>query len=77
MSQVNIMSIYQDNFGVMWFGSTEGLNRYNGKNIEVFRPQRDGKGLFQNIIYTICGNKSGQIYLCNDYDFLCYSIDKQ
>ena len=30
LSQVNIISIYQDETGALWFGSFEGINRYNG-----------------------------------------------
>lgn len=77
LSQVNIMSIYQDEFGAMWFGSTEGLNRYNGREMEVFRPSRDGAGLSQNTIYQICGNKAGAIYLRDEWDLVRYDIYKQ
>ncbi len=61
----------------MWFGSTEGLNRYNGTEIEVFRPNPHDIGLTENTIYKICGNKSGTIYLQNSYDLVRYDIHKQ
>lgn len=77
LSQVSIMSIYQDEFGVMWFGSTEGLNRYNGREIEVFRPDKKGEGLSQNTIYEICGNQKGVIYLRCDRDLVRYDIHTQ
>ncbi len=77
LSQVNIMSIYQDEFGTMWFGSTEGLNRYNGRGIEIFRPDRKGEGLSQNTIYEICGNKNGVIYMRSDGDLIRYDIHAQ
>lgn len=78
LSQVNIMSVYQDEFGAMWFGSTEGLNRYNGKEIEVFRPtKRIENGLSQNTIYSICGNKNGSVYLRAGADFVRYDISTQ
>lgn len=78
LSQVNIMSVYQDEFGAMWFGSTEGLNRYNGKEIEVFRPtQQVENGLSQNTIYSICGNRKGAIYLRAGADLVRYDISSQ
>lgn len=77
LSQVSIMSIYQDEFGAMWFGSTEGLNRYNGREIEVFRPDRKGEGLSSNTIYEICGNKNGAIYMRSDRDLIRYDIHTQ
>lgn len=77
LSQINIMSIYQDEFGTMWFGTTEGLNRYNGKDIQIFRPSQDGEGLTQNIIYNIQGNKKGSIYLVADTDLVRYNLQTQ
>lgn len=77
LSQINIMSIYQDEFGAMWFGTTEGINRYNGKDIETFKPTKEGKGLTQNIIYSILGNKAGAIYIHADSDLMRYDIATQ
>lgn len=77
LSQINIMSIYQDEFGVMWFGTTEGLNRYNGKNIETFRPSNDGEGLTQNVIYSIQGNQAGAMYIRANSDLVRYDLYSQ
>ncbi len=77
LSQINIMSIYQDEFGVMWFGTTEGLNRYNGREIQTFRPTDEGDGLTQNIIYSIQGNKSGALYINADSDLIRYDLYSQ
>ena len=30
LSQVCIFSIYQDELGAVWLGTSEGFNRYNG-----------------------------------------------
>lgn len=74
LSQVNILSIYQDEIGTMWFGSSEGLNRFNGESIEVFRPTQDKEGLTQNVIYSLCGNKRGKIYIRTTNNLLRYNI---
>ena len=57
LSQVNILSIYQDSVGVMWFGSSEGLNRYNGDKVKIFRPSQNNQGLTNNEINELQGNK--------------------
>jgi len=77
LSQINIMSIYQDEFGAMWFGTTEGINRYNGKDIQTFKPSKEGKGFTQNIVYSILGNKAGAIYIHADNDLIRYDISAQ
>ena len=62
LSQVNIISIYQDETGALWFGSFEGINRYNGQSVTVFHPSQDNIGLTENEIMAICGNKKGNVY---------------
>ena len=44
-----VSCIYQDHLGIMWFGTFDGLNRYDGYTFKVFRPQFNNSG---SIIYT-------------------------
>lgn len=37
LSQNSVYRIYQDKKGFMWFGTADGLNRYDGENIRVFK----------------------------------------
>lgn len=36
LSQTVITAIAQDSLGFMWFGTQEGLNRYDGRNIKIY-----------------------------------------
>ena len=38
LSQSTILAILQDQFGFLWIGTEDGLNRYNGYTFKVFRP---------------------------------------
>ena len=40
----NIHCIIQDSKGFMWFGSEEGLHRYDGYNLKIYRSNNDGTG---------------------------------
>lgn len=47
LSLSSVYTIYQDQKGFMWFGTEDGLNRFDGKNIVIFRPDISAKN-------TIC-----------------------
>ena len=61
LSQVCIPSIYQDELGAVWLGTTEGLNRYNGKDVKVLQPSESNHGLTNNEINELCGDKNGRM----------------
>ena len=71
LSQISVMTIYQDELGYMWFGTREGLNRYDGRKIEVFQViETEQDGLTSNIINKICGDGNGKLYIRCGYDQL-------
>ena len=37
ISQPTVTSIYQDEIGIIWIGTKDGLNRYNGTDFYIFR----------------------------------------
>lgn len=44
LSQNIVFSLKMDTKGYLWVGTLNGLNRYNGKDFEVFKPFGDAKG---------------------------------
>lgn len=74
LSQLTVMKMYQDELGGMWFATREGLNRYNGSSMEVFRPiPNDSNSLGESLILYVCGDKSGHVFIhtqngVNEYD---------
>jgi signal transduction histidine kinase/ligand-binding sensor domain-containing protein/DNA-binding response OmpR family regulator len=59
----NIHSIIQDSKGFMWFGSEEGLHRYDGYNLKVYRQNTDGTGLSGNFIRALYEDRFGRIWI--------------
>jgi len=43
MSQNTVMAILQDKQGFMWFGTWDGLNRFDGYDFEVFKAMDNGQ----------------------------------
>ena len=37
LSQSSVIAIHQDNLGQMWFGTRDGLNKYDGHNFTIFK----------------------------------------
>src|ERR1044072_2291177 len=49
-----VTAIFQDHNGFMWFGTYDGLNRYDGYSFKVFRNIiGDSNSLRDNHIYAI------------------------
>ncbi len=58
LSQNSCFSIEQDAKGFMWFGTQDGLNRYDGKEFKIYLPQNSiGKALPSNVITTLFFDK--------------------
>ncbi len=43
LSQNSVFSIFQDSKGFVWFGTEDGLNRYDGVDFQIFRYNPDDK----------------------------------
>ena len=64
LSQSSVTCILQDKKGFMWFGTQDGLNRYDGYNIKVFKNNpNDSSSLTNNFIFSILEDRSGTLYI--------------
>jgi signal transduction histidine kinase/ligand-binding sensor domain-containing protein len=72
LSQSSVYSIYQDKKGFMWFGTADGLNRYDGQDIKVYKIS-DKSIANSNFIHgNICEDSHGSIWFCNETGLFCY-----
>ncbi len=74
LPQINVVSIYQDETGAMWFGTISGLCRYNGSSTRVFYSSPEYPGLTKNSILQITGNRAGAIYIRTEFDLIRYDL---
>jgi signal transduction histidine kinase/ligand-binding sensor domain-containing protein/DNA-binding response OmpR family regulator len=70
------MSIYQDELGRMWFGTMEGISRYDGIHITTYKPLKTPEGNdipVGNKNRSIVGDTCGNVYFLSDYALIRYS----
>ncbi|MEO5912292.1 MAG: two-component regulator propeller domain-containing protein [Pelobium sp.] len=64
LSNNSVRFIFQDHNGYMWFGTHDGLNRYDGYGFEVFRNSiDDSTSIPHNFVYTIAEDNAGKLYI--------------
>lgn len=67
LSQSGVSSIVQDSKGLIWFGTQDGLNAFNGFNFEIFSHDlSDPKSISNNHIRAIHQDKNGLIWLATE-----------
>lgn len=64
LSQSNVLCILQDSRGFMWFGTREGLNKYDGYKFTVYKNDvRDPHSIGNNYIRSITESRDGSIWV--------------
>ncbi|WP_245898634.1 hybrid sensor histidine kinase/response regulator [Chitinophaga niastensis] len=64
LSNNAVTNVYQDYKGFMWFGTYDGLNRYDGYKFKIYRNKiGDSTSLIDNGIYTIAGDAHHQLWI--------------
>lgn len=63
LSDNNIECIYRDQEGMMWFGTRNGLCRYDGYEFRVYRKSDEAGSISGNRILSICEDKQGFLWV--------------
>ena len=64
LSQTSAQYIFQDSKGYIWIGTSDGLNKYNGHEFEVYKySEGSTKSISNNYIAAINEDKYGNIWV--------------
>lgn len=83
LSSPSVLAIYQDTLGRMWFGTNEGVNVYDSKEISKYKSyditdcQHRRKNLINGVVNQIIGDSNGDILMLNSGALIKYDIHKE
>ena len=77
LSQSNVICILQDHLGFMWFGTADGLNKYDGYSFTVYRNELGNpNSISTNYINGLAEDKKHQLWVSTNGGGLnCYNFD--
>lgn len=53
LSNLSVSCFAKDELGFIWIGTEDGLNRFDGKNLKVYRHNQEKSSISNNNIYTL------------------------
>lgn len=60
----SVNTILKDRYGIMWFGTDDGLNKFDGTNFTVYRYKPgDSTGLRTNEVLALHEDRSGNLWI--------------
>lgn len=76
LSNSAITSVYMDQYDYTWFGSWDGLNRYDGSTIKVYKPEAFGaETLSNNIVRAMLEDKNKNFWIVTHKGINKYNRD--
>lgn len=77
LSQNTVNAILQDKQGFMWFGTKDGLNRYDGLSFRKFKhDDRTRRSIGNNFITALYEDSKGDIWVGTDVGLYIYNPEK-
>lgn len=78
LSHSAVLSIFQDEWGLMWFGTYDGLDNYDGHTMEVYRTdETDQKQLLNNVIYDVDAADDHCLWISTNKGINRFSLKKR
>ncbi len=79
LSHSSVQCIIQDKSGFLWIATEDGLNRYDGNNFKIYRPQKGNPNSISDIfIWEMTEDSNGDIWIATNMGGLDkYNVDTE
>ncbi len=78
LSQSHVYCILQDRLGFLWFGTQDGLNRYDGYQFKIYKKSpEDTNTISANNMRTLVEDRWGRIWVGTDQGLNIFIPEKQ
>ncbi|RZS75806.1 two component regulator with propeller domain [Pseudobacter ginsenosidimutans] len=68
-----INCLLKDSRGILWIGTLNGLNRYDGRHFYSYHSSEDSNSLPHNMVHALAEDKNGNIWGGTDYGVFCWN----
>lgn len=72
LSNNAVICSLQDTKGFLWFGTKDGLNRYDGYSFKVFRTDDKKESLGNNFIHSLYEDRNGTLWIGTEKGLYAY-----
>ncbi len=63
----NIINCFlKDSRGILWIGTYDGFNRFDGANFFVYKKRKGANSMMNEVVHKLCEDKNGNIWGSTD-----------
>jgi ligand-binding sensor domain-containing protein len=74
LAQNTVDCIIKDQQGFIWFGTWNGLCRYDGYTFKTYQKDQEPLGLRDNFIHTLCEDSLGNLWVGTRRGLVCFDL---
>lgn len=76
LSQSVVFNVAQDGFGALWIATQDGINRFNGKEFDVFSSDQ-GFNISNDYIHDVKKDEKGNLWFASNNGLITYQTKKE
>jgi signal transduction histidine kinase/ligand-binding sensor domain-containing protein/DNA-binding response OmpR family regulator len=77
LPQNTITSVIKDSRGFLWFGTPNGLCRFDGYQVKVYKSVAKGNGINLNTINSLCEDDEGNLWIGSSKGVLYFDFQQE